>query len=135
MSLRMAGAMRWSGSWLMEIARWLADGSPPIGRRQTDAYTASRPGEPPPTSPGIDFVFDECQLQLGRQIRDVDATDAKAIGVVSAASVVLAIVPATHFAVHDPSTMSGWYSWRPNPSRCSWVCWSASAGAMAQRGR
>lgn len=51
--------------------------------------------------PGVDFILEQCQLQLERQLRDIDALDNKAIGIASAASVLLAVVPATHFAAHD----------------------------------
>lgn len=68
--------------------------------------TRTKPIEAPPTVSAVAFFFEQCQVQLERQMKDVDAMDNKAVAIATAGTLLLAIVPGTRFAAHD-STSTG----------------------------
>jgi hypothetical protein len=73
-------------------------GVPPQGPPRSQQAAAAAPG---PSIAAVAFFFEQCEAQLGRQKQDFDAMDAKAIAVVTAGTLLLAVVPGTQFAARD----------------------------------
>lgn len=72
----------------------------PLPHRVEAAETA------PISRAAVAFFFEQCQAQLERQMRDVDAMDAKAVAVATAGTLLLAVVPGTRFAAAAGAALS-----------------------------